>query len=83
MLPRDTEARRKDKETKTRVQTSLEPHMTERETVVKYSDNAFREAAIEWLVETDQVCSEVVLNALYRLLMCCCTAHSSVRAPIL
>ena len=55
MLPRDTDARRKDKETKTSVQTSLDPHMTERETVVKYSDNVFREAAIKWLVETDQV----------------------------
>lgn len=38
-------------------QSSLDPHFEERrkETFVPYSDSLFREAAIEWLIETDQV----------------------------
>ena len=39
-------------------QTTLDPHLQERppkETFVAYSDALFREAAIEWLVSTDQV----------------------------
>ena len=38
-------------------QSSLDPHLEERrkETFVPYSDSLFREAAIEWLVATDQV----------------------------
>jgi hypothetical protein len=38
-------------------QSSLDPHLEERhkETFVPYSDSLFREAAIEWLIATDQV----------------------------
>ena len=41
-------------------QQSLEPHLTikaPQEKVVPYSDDRFCEAAIQWLVETHQVCS--------------------------
>ena len=34
------------------VQTTLDPHL---QPVVKYSDTLFRNAAIEWLIATDQV----------------------------
>jgi hypothetical protein len=38
-------------------QSSLDPHLKERpkETFVPYSDSLFRDAAIEWLITTDQV----------------------------
>lgn len=38
-------------------QSSLDPHLEERpkETFIPYSDPLFREAAIEWLIATDQV----------------------------
>jgi hypothetical protein len=44
-------------------QSTLDPHLEERpvkEHVIPYSDNLFREAAIEWLVSTDQVCSRSI-----------------------
>ncbi|KIL69109.1 hypothetical protein M378DRAFT_61242, partial [Amanita muscaria Koide BX008] len=55
MLPKDTKRRRL--ETDADGQTQLDSHLRERETkerVVPYSDARFREAAIEWLVGTDQ-----------------------------
>ncbi len=39
-------------------QSSIEPHLEERkvkERVIPYSDALFKEAAIEWLIATDQV----------------------------
>ena len=39
-------------------QTSLDPHLQERvlkEHVIPYSDSFFRQVALEWLIETDQV----------------------------
>jgi hypothetical protein len=56
MLPKDT--KRRKLEAKADGQTQLDSHLRERETkehIVPYSDALFQEAAIEWLVETDQV----------------------------
>ncbi|KAF5329115.1 hypothetical protein D9758_017952 [Tetrapyrgos nigripes] len=36
------------------VQTTLDPHLTEPTVKIPYSDRLFREAAIEWLIATDQ-----------------------------
>ena len=36
-------------------QTMLDPHLAEPQHVVKYTDTAFRNAAVEWLIATDQV----------------------------
>jgi hypothetical protein len=45
-------------------QSSLDPHLQERpghkETFDLYSDSLFREAAIEWLIATDQVIFNLV-----------------------
>ena len=43
-------------------QSSLDPHLEERrkETFVPYSDSLFREAAIEWLIATDQVIFNII-----------------------
>ena len=56
MLPKDAEKRRQDAETEK--QACLNPHLTKKrpkERVIPYTDNLFCEAAIEWLVSTDQV----------------------------
>ena len=58
MLPKDAEKRRKDSALANN-QSRLDPHLREKqqkEAVIPYSDERFRDAAIEWLVSTDQVC---------------------------
>ena len=55
MLPGDVKGRKEKAE---RVQQTINSHLTERklaERVVPYSDKVFKQAAIEWLVATDQV----------------------------
>jgi hypothetical protein len=57
MLPKDAEKRRNDAAADN--QSRLDPHLKERlpkERVIPYNDDLFRDAAIEWLVSTDQVC---------------------------
>jgi len=57
-LPKAVKARKDAKVAEDRSkQSSLDPHLEERrkETFVPYSDSLFREAAIEWLIATDQV----------------------------
>jgi hypothetical protein len=57
MLPKDAEMRRKDAHAKN--QPRLDPHLREKpqkEMVIPYTDERFREAAIDWLASTDQVC---------------------------
>lgn len=60
MLPKDTKHRKAEAEAKTvEAQTTLNPHLQERpvkERIIPYSDLVFRQAAIKWLVSTDQVC---------------------------
>jgi hypothetical protein len=57
MLPGDTKRRKAKADTD--AQQTLDPHLRElpvKERVYPYTDVAFRQAAIEWLVSTDQVC---------------------------
>ena len=56
MLPRDSKRRKQDTENSKESQQRLDSHLREHEPVVPYSDAHFCEAAIEWLVATDQVC---------------------------
>ena len=54
MLPKDAEQRRKDDKAKS--QASIDPHLSKmprKEVIIPYS---IREAAIEWIASTDQVC---------------------------
>ena len=58
MLPEDTEARRKVLTENLLKQTSVDEHFKPAAPVEKpqpYSDELFKEAAIEWLIETNQV----------------------------
>jgi hypothetical protein len=57
MLPKDAKKRRNDAAADK--QSRLDPHLREKpqkERVIPYNDDLFRDAAIEWLVSTDQVC---------------------------
>jgi hypothetical protein len=56
MLPKDAEKRRNDAASEKESQSRLDPHLREKERVIPYNDDMFRDAAIEWLVSTDQVC---------------------------
>ena len=60
MLPKDAEKHCKD--VLANDQSHLDPHLLEkpqREVIIPYSDERFHDAAIEWLVSTDQVCNIV------------------------
>ncbi len=55
MLPTHRKALKKAQEVQS--QTKLDPHLKEKEKekVVRYTDELFQSAALEWLVATDQV----------------------------
>ena len=55
MLPRDSKRRKQDAESLKESQQQLDLHLRERDAAIPYSDAHFCEAAIEWLVATDQV----------------------------
>lgn len=63
MLPEATEARRLSRSSSA-VQSSLDVHAKPAERTVSYSDTIFKQAALEWLIATDQViiCFVVVLK---------------------
>jgi hypothetical protein len=57
MLPKD--AKRRREEAATDQQSSINSHLKPRvpnERVIQYTDALFREAATQWLIDTDQVC---------------------------
>ena len=59
MLPEDTKARRAALLDETLRQTEVDEHFSKQKPEDKpqpYSDKLFEEAAIRWLIETDQVC---------------------------
>ncbi|KAI6127205.1 hypothetical protein F5141DRAFT_974791, partial [Pisolithus sp. B1] len=58
MLPNDMKQQCKDAVSSAwsvlRRQSSLEGHLVERGPIVQFSESAFHEATISWLIETDQ-----------------------------
>lgn len=59
MLPRDTKCRKLEAAATAKNQAQLDGHLCkqeEKDCIVPYSDSLFHEAAIQWLVKTDQVC---------------------------
>lgn len=56
MLPNDAKSR-KEAANSTKVQSTLDAHVevVDPETIVRYSDAIFQEAAEDWLISTDQV----------------------------
>jgi hypothetical protein len=74
-LPGDIKKRKKEEE---EVNRTLDRHFTEKkmsERVIHYSDKLFRQAAVEWLVATDQVCNSIRILKLFSFGV----AHSSPR----
>jgi hypothetical protein len=67
MLPEDAQARRLAAVAENVKQGTLDDHVRElapTERVVPYSDKLFREAAVEWLISTNQVFFLIVLAVL-------------------
>lgn len=58
MLPEDAKTRRKEALEKTMEQSQMDEHfrpVDPNDKPVSYTDDVFKEAAIQWLIETDQV----------------------------
>ena len=69
MLPKDAESRCEDADANN--QLHLNPHLQEKpqkEKIIPYTDELFHDAAIEWLVSTDQVCKANFLNFILLLM---------------
>ena len=82
MLPEDSKARR-DAAAEKLKQSQVDDHFTvvpEGEKPMPYSDEVFKEAAIQWLIETDQV-SFCSLFENHSYFFSSLPAYSSVRAP--
>ncbi|KAF5309489.1 hypothetical protein D9619_012496 [Psilocybe cf. subviscida] len=81
-LPHDV-AQRKEDADKLR-QSALDPHLRERtepERVVKYSDDQFRQAAVEWLITTDQPIQALEHPAFKSMIAIAARATDGVKIP--
>ena len=57
MLPDDTRWRKEAaSDSGVLTQTDLSNHFTEAEATIPYSDKAFQDASLQWLIHTNQVC---------------------------
>ncbi|KIL64406.1 hypothetical protein M378DRAFT_106049 [Amanita muscaria Koide BX008] len=82
MLPKDAKRRRIGANADR--QTRLDSHLCERETkehVVPYSDALFREAAIRWLIETDQPLDALNHPAFQKMVHLASQATNGVKLP--
>ncbi|THU82731.1 hypothetical protein K435DRAFT_690978, partial [Dendrothele bispora CBS 962.96] len=82
MLPNDATARRIEE--KAASQSTLDAHvqaLPERKTVVPYSDALFREAAIEWLTETNQPIEAVEHPKFQNMIQIASRATNGVNIP--
>ncbi|KAI0686300.1 hypothetical protein C8T65DRAFT_525276, partial [Cerioporus squamosus] len=83
MLPKDTKQRR-EAEVATVAQSTLDTHLREKpapERVVKYTDDLFQEAAIEWLVSTDQPIQALEHPAFKNMIDIAARATEGVKIP--
>ena len=83
MIPEDAKARRQEAMVNAKEQTQVDEHfhhVKPEDKPVPYSDQSFKDAAVQWLIETDQVCDVVkhqhdeYSNHLYSL-----WPHSNIR----
>ncbi len=90
MLPEDTKARRAALLKKTLNQTQVDEHFESAGPCAArpepYSNALFQEAAIQWLIETDQVCLVhdwlmIESNLMFTLTIHFIPAYSSLRTP--
>ena len=86
MLPDDTKARRMALSLESLRQTEVEDYYTKQKPEDKpppYSDRLFEEAAIQWLIQTDQVCLPYSIKASMHAETIPYLAYSGIRAPSL
>ncbi|KAL1939214.1 hypothetical protein VTO73DRAFT_10255 [Trametes versicolor] len=84
MLPRDTDARRKQLAKQKATQSTLTLHLREKPpppSVVKYTNALFRDAAIEWLIATDQPIQALEHPAFRNMIDIAARATDGVRVP--
>ncbi|KAI0757827.1 hypothetical protein C8Q80DRAFT_1090595 [Daedaleopsis nitida] len=85
MLPKDSAARRRAQASKSAEQTRLDPHLREQpkppEQLVKYSDELFRDAAVEWLIATDQPLQALEHPSFKKMIHIAARSTEGVRIP--
>ncbi|RPD52271.1 hypothetical protein L226DRAFT_447447, partial [Lentinus tigrinus ALCF2SS1-7] len=85
MLPKCVKKCRDAAEQESQSQSTLDPHLREKpapaELVVKYTDALFREAAIEWLVATDQPIQALEHPAFKNMIDIAARATDGVKIP--
>ncbi|KAI6106328.1 hypothetical protein EDD16DRAFT_1490961, partial [Pisolithus croceorrhizus] len=79
MLPGDTKHRWAEALLST--QPTLDNHLTPRDTVLHYSESAFREVAIKWLVETDQPINVLQNPIFMQMINLTSHANNSIQIP--
>lgn len=73
MLPEDTAARRKaalDGKDKGLTQTTISNAFKDAPLPIRYTDDGFRDIALEWLIATDQVCVDTLAFDRHNLIPC-------------
>ncbi|KAI5997110.1 hypothetical protein EDD15DRAFT_2163017 [Pisolithus albus] len=81
MLPEDTKRRRVEAASST--QRSLDNHLVPRDQVPHYSESAFREVSIRWLIETDQPIHILQNPVFQQMINLASRANHSVKIPTL
>ncbi|KAI5997457.1 hypothetical protein EDD15DRAFT_2162769 [Pisolithus albus] len=81
MLPNDMKRRHTEAMSSVDTQPTLGGYMVEKGQVVQYSDSIFREAAILWLIETDQPIHTLQHPAFQKMVDIASRAKNSVKIP--
>ncbi|KAI5982112.1 hypothetical protein EDD15DRAFT_2181715, partial [Pisolithus albus] len=81
MLPEDTKRRRLEAASSS--QRSLDNHLVPRDQVPHYSESAFRDVSIQWLIETDQPIRILQNPAFQQMINLASRANHSVKIPTL
>ncbi|KAH6915463.1 hypothetical protein BKA70DRAFT_1094076, partial [Coprinopsis sp. MPI-PUGE-AT-0042] len=78
-LPSATKARREAAKPST--QTSLDSHLEKGERIIPYSHDLFKEAALEWLITTDQPLQAFKYSSFQNMIDIASRAPNGVRIP--
>ncbi|KAI5990905.1 hypothetical protein EDD15DRAFT_2169746, partial [Pisolithus albus] len=79
MLPEDSQRHRAEAASSS--QPNLDAHVIPREQVLHYSESAFREVAIQWLIETDQPINVLQNPMFMQMINVASRAQKSVKIP--
>ncbi|KAI6011628.1 hypothetical protein EDC04DRAFT_2580363 [Pisolithus marmoratus] len=79
MLPDDTKHHQEEAALST--QPSLDNHLIPRDQLLHYSESAFREVAIQWLIETDQPINVLQNPMFMQMINVASHANNNVKIP--